>query len=67
MRMILVSMNNILVGRTHIEDRSSCLLFYRTDQEFNFDCIESEYLLDTQELIVPRNREGWGGWEKKAQ
>lgn len=49
------------MDRAHIEGRASCLLFYRTDQELNFECIKSEYLLDIQELIVPRNREGWGG------
>lgn len=54
---------------TEVEDRTGCLLFCRAYHEFHLigECFKSEYLSDIQELIAPRNREGCGGWEKKAR
>ena len=56
-------------GQREVEDRTGCLLFCRAYQEINLisECFKSEYLSDIQELTAPRNREGWGGWEKKAR
>lgn len=50
------------MNREQIEDGASCSLFYSADQEFKFECVKSEYLSDTQELIAPRNIKGWGRW-----